>query len=363
MLLLCVVLGSLAAGAGDAGAQCFLSYVWTASEDDAILRRVALDGLTVEETVSISVPGQIVTGVTGISVDPVTGDLFILAYFGGAPGAAPFLMRYDPINQFTTVLGNTFVDFTALAFHDNGELYAVSADTASPPDSLCTLSLVTGAPLDVCLYGDGDDGEAIAWDPLDDLLYHASGANTLVFQGQAPGGIDPCDTNDIALSGAPLTGSAVTGIVWWPSESAFLWAQAGPSSALYRVTESGVATALGSLGHSVSDIAIVEVPTPCPPGDDFIRGDCNADNTFNIADAVFALGVLFPAPPNPPNVPQCMDACDANDDGVLNIADPIAKLGVLFPSTTPPPTLPLPYPGCGPDPGPVILGCGAHPCP
>jgi hypothetical protein len=83
----------------------------------------------------------------------------------------------------------------------------------------------------------------------------------------------------------------------------------------------------------------------------FKRGDCNSDLLFNIADPIFTLGILFPVPPNPPNVAECVDSCDANDDGLLNIADPIAKLGVLFPSVSPPPVMPAPgSTTCGVDP-------------
>lgn len=93
---------------------------------------------------------------------------------------------------------------------------------------------------------------------------------------------------------------------------------------------------------------------------EFRRGDCNADGSFNIADAIFALGILFPGGGTPPT-PLCVDSCDANDDGNLNIADAIAQLGVLFPSTSPPPTLPAPGSStCGPDPTMDALTCDTN---
>ena len=82
------------------------------------------------------------------------------------------------------------------------------------------------------------------------------------------------------------------------------------------------------------------------PSMNFKRGDCNNDGTPNIADAVFALGMLFPGG-GMPTVAVCEDSCDANDDGEINIADAVALLGSLFGS----PPLPLPLPGaaCGAD--------------
>lgn len=98
-------------------------------------------------------------------------------------------------------------------------------------------------------------------------------------------------------------------------------------------------------------------PTDCAPVSPFVRGDCNDDGLFNIADAVNLLSVLFPPPGGGPT-PACGDACDGNDDGALDIADAIAILGVLFPPAMgPPPTIPAPHPDCGPDPTADGLGC------
>lgn len=116
----------------------------------------------------------------------------------------------------------------------------------------------------------------------------------------------------------------------------------------------------GTLGVPQVDTTFVEVgamnvvPVQFPsqlvlplPGatPDFTRGDCNADGTTNIGDAVFLLTALFP-PAIPPTLP-CADACDANDDGSNDLADAIALLGSLF--GIPAVILPTPT-NCGPDP-------------
>lgn len=96
-----------------------------------------------------------------------------------------------------------------------------------------------------------------------------------------------------------------------------------------------------------------------PPS--FLRGDCNADGSTNIADAVFLLGNLFP-PPGGPNLPTCDTACDANDDDARNIADAVAIFGSLF--TFPSVPLPPPYLSCGVDPTMGTQTCGGFaPCP
>lgn len=94
---------------------------------------------------------------------------------------------------------------------------------------------------------------------------------------------------------------------------------------------------------------------------EFQRGDCNVDGTYNIADGIFSLGFLFPQ--GTPVTLDCADACDCNDDGAIDISDAICILGGLFGMPTVPPS--APHPGCGVDPTPGdALDCNAFsPCP
>ncbi|MEM7166143.1 MAG: CHRD domain-containing protein [Planctomycetota bacterium] len=95
------------------------------------------------------------------------------------------------------------------------------------------------------------------------------------------------------------------------------------------------------------------IPRDLPPRQ-FVRGDCNADGSYNIADPVRLLGFAFPSPP--PAVPlACDDACDCNDDGILNIADAVCMLTGLFGMPAVPPS--APHPSCGEDPTPDSLDC------
>ena len=80
----------------------------------------------------------------------------------------------------------------------------------------------------------------------------------------------------------------------------------------------------------------------CFPGVQFIRGDCNADNGFDISDPISLLGILFSGT----GPALCDDACDGNDDGGLDISDAIYILGSLFSGGAAPPA---PFPGCGLD--------------
>ncbi|MEO2159411.1 MAG: hypothetical protein ABGX31_08755, partial [bacterium] len=82
----------------------------------------------------------------------------------------------------------------------------------------------------------------------------------------------------------------------------------------------------------------------------FIRGECNGDDSISIADAIFLLGFLFNSGP----APTCHDACDINDDSGIDISDGVYLLAYLF-SAGPNPQ--NPFPTCGPDPTEDLLGC------
>lgn len=88
-------------------------------------------------------------------------------------------------------------------------------------------------------------------------------------------------------------------------------------------------------------------------GTPFVRGDCNSDGAYDIADAVrlleglFGLGVTF----------ACPAACDANGDTARDLADAIYLLSFVV-SAGPPP--PAPSGACGGDGG---IDCVFSACP
>ena len=83
----------------------------------------------------------------------------------------------------------------------------------------------------------------------------------------------------------------------------------------------------------------------------FVRGDVNADGSFNLADAVAVLGYLFLGETIP-----CDAAADTNDDDAINLVDAVAALNALFASGQTPAQ---PFPVCGVDPTPGTLGCAS----
>ncbi len=109
----------------------------------------------------------------------------------------------------------------------------------------------------------------------------------------------------------------------------------------------GIADACDIVDGTSLDVDGNGVPDEC---ESFRRGDCNADGGFDLADAIYALDVLFGGGGAVP----CESACDANDDSALDIADPVWILSALF-SGGPEPA--SPFPDCGEDPTPDLLPC------
>ena len=115
----------------------------------------------------------------------------------------------------------------------------------------------------------------------------------------------------------------------------------GPSQVANLFYVDGVAT-----GPSSDPAVITFLEQPI-----FLRGDCNADDSVNLADVIFGLTYLF-AGGIPP---QCMKACDTDDTGNVNLTDEIYFLNSLFVPGSPP--MPPPTGTAGPDPTPDSLPC------
>jgi hypothetical protein len=90
-----------------------------------------------------------------------------------------------------------------------------------------------------------------------------------------------------------------------------------------------------------------------PEGTPFLRGDVNADEVLNIADAIALLSYLFLD--GSYDVP-CEKSADADDTGSLELTDAVYVLNFLFLGGPEPAR---PFPGCGSDPTEDPLSCAS----
>jgi hypothetical protein len=131
----------------------------------------------------------IIDGALGLAQDPTTGEFYTLfgTFSGGGGRGLPevFLGQIDVnTGAITNVVGPLDDLYVDIAFGADGTLYAVTDDFGFTPTTLFILNPADGsssAPLvdfDTEFFK-GSDGEAIAFNAEDGLLYHLSGGEFL----------------------------------------------------------------------------------------------------------------------------------------------------------------------------------------
>jgi len=349
---------------------CDVTYFLTVSESDDVLRTVEASSMTVEDSVSLSLPGTFdLDSVLGLAIDPMTGLYYMLGVGTlppNPPSAVPYLFFYDPVGLFPSPVGSTLLDFNDLAFMPNGEIRAITNNLSptgqTPQINFCDLNLLTGGPTDLCQFDDGDCGDSIAIDGGGNLYRGVGGcAFGARIQVPDPAGSTPCDLDTIGNLDPVLVDNPVRTITWWEEEQGFIWVMGDVDRSIYLLGLNGDVTLLGNADHDINGLAVITLQAPCPPsGELFIRGDCNLDLGVNVADAVFLLSSLFVPGATPLG---CRDAGDVNDDGGVNVADAVFLLSSLFV----PGSAPVPFPnigdGCGEDPTADGQECLTTGCP
>jgi len=217
---------------------------------DPFLRTVdSADGSTMG-AVAITLGGEVVTGATGLARHPETGTLFALLKVEGSSFRR--LVTLDESTGVASEVGDTGHRFAAIAFASDGTLYGVTGDGGGVPESLFNLSTVDASSTLLLELGAGSDGEALAFNPDDGLLYHASGIGTPNHpNGERFETIDP-DTLDV--TNVPLSGfdyEELTALTF--SVGGFFAADLGSAAVdmprFFRITTDGAVTLLGNMDH------------------------------------------------------------------------------------------------------------------
>jgi hypothetical protein len=182
--------------------------------------------------------GGAITGVNGLATHPTSGEIYGIAKVTAVSGRV--LFRMDPSTLALTSVGNLGDNFSSLTFADDGTLYGVTGDGATAPETLYTISTTDAAKTLAVALGAGADGEVIAWNPEDDLIYHWSGNGTVVMES-----IDPA--NAFAVTNIPISGDTtgeIFGAVYNPFTQDMLVTDI--SSRLDHVTAAGAFTRIGA---------------------------------------------------------------------------------------------------------------------
>ena len=236
---------------------------------DSLLRRVdPTTGATIAGAgVSITLPGFTVTGGTGLARHPSTGDLYALLKVSGSS-----FRRLATVDEFTgmaTDIGNTFRRFAAIAFDSSGTLWALTGDGDGVPETLFLLNPIDATSILVAELGAGSDGETMAYNPDDGLIYHASGIGTQ----NHPNGerfesveLATYGTSSITLSGYDY--EELNAIVY--ADGAFYAGDVGNSGAddphFMQIQPNGLVTVIGDMDHVSKGLVVASHASVVPLG-------------------------------------------------------------------------------------------------
>lgn len=157
-----------------------------------------------------------------ITVDPTTGFYYAVLQ-RSCNSKDRTLARIDVSNGEAVHIADFPCDviIETLAFDIAGQLYGVTDENCdnTNPESLYKINKLDGSVALVKELGNGDDGEVIAYNPLDNRLYHWSGDCDFVFES--------INLNTPSLTVTTITTSKtksgeITGAVWDPIRNNFL---------------------------------------------------------------------------------------------------------------------------------------------
>ncbi|GJM14726.1 MAG: hypothetical protein DHS20C13_00530 [Thermodesulfobacteriota bacterium] len=107
---------------------------------------------------------------------PETGVCYLILNITEPEETFPrILATIDPATGLATQIGGANQTFASIAFTNDGTLYGVTGDGGGTPETLFRIDANNGNTTLIAPLGNGDDGEVIAFNPVDGLMYHGSG--------------------------------------------------------------------------------------------------------------------------------------------------------------------------------------------
>ena len=260
-----IVLSAIDAGSGNSltytatGLPSFAKFVGdgdllSVAKGDALLRTINPNDASTISAVTMALPGKTINGATGLAIQPGTDVLYAMLKASGSSGRV--LATIDPSTCVATEIGATGDSFAGIAFFDQTTLFGVTGDGASTPETLFTLSLTDALPTPVCALGNGDDGEAIGFNPDDDKLYHASGFSAIFEKIITLSGAS-CSTVDIFLTDPDdFSIKEILALTYSESQSEFLASDFDDNLHIFPAS-GGASVILGVLDHVAKGLAFV----------------------------------------------------------------------------------------------------------
>lgn len=172
----------------------------------------------IQSAIDLTYNGVLVEGANGMAVDPTDQTVYIIFKDStNFPSSRP-LGTLNVTTGEITLVGDTGENVAGITFDNTGQMYAVAGDGGVNPETLFSVDKTTGLLTSIVVLGDGTDGESIAFNPSNGLIYTRSGRDT------APSfySIDPNNPvpNQIGIAGTPL--DETFGFIYDAANSRFL---------------------------------------------------------------------------------------------------------------------------------------------
>ena len=164
----------------------------------------------------ITVRGRTIVNALGLARDPTTSQTYAIVQASGVSGR--LLIAIDLSTGAGIEIGNLGDRFSSIAFRGDGQLFAVTGDGATVPETLYLINKANASKVVARALGNGADGEVIAYHPPSDSFFHWSGNGFIVFERiQAT---PPFTVTNVPIAGP--TSPEVFGAVWDPLRNQFL---------------------------------------------------------------------------------------------------------------------------------------------
>jgi hypothetical protein len=265
---------ALLAAAALAGAAPASAQLYGASPFQNQFYSFDPDTFALLSTQPVTLAGRTVAGITGVTIDPTTGTSYAIVRATGVTGR--LLVTINPVTAVATEVGNLGDNFSSITFDATGQMFGVTGDGATTPETLFLVNKATAATTLARTLGNGADGEVIAFDFADGNLYHWSGNGTVVFERVQA--VPPYTVTNIPITGT--TNGEIFGASWDACRNQFITSNIGSR---FQIVDPN-----GTFGAQVG-----------PTSPDDIRGHalvggntCNADlaTTVSVAPAAPTAG-------------------------------------------------------------------------
>ena len=284
-------------------------FIYMVGRHNGLLIRIDLsDGNGKVETTQMSDGDQDITQAYTITTHPIDSNIYVVY---SPPSFGTFhIGTVDVSTGIVTDLGELDDSFAGIAFDCNGNLFGVTggSQNSNEPETLFRISScipdpepesgtcsVTPNPGGNCVpctnsiflkLGNGGDGEAIAYNPEDGLIYHASGGSdgseileTINPATQTVGEKFYCDnTYPYKDADKPF------GMAWYPPMDAFVLID--EDADIFKVETDGTFSHLGELetGSPLRGLAVLESQSTLLENDiygiEVNRENFDANNSF-----------------------------------------------------------------------------------